>query len=270
MAAAVVNQPPPPLVFEVRGRPVPKGSTTAFLVGGKNGGKARAVVAQGGSKARRASLAEWGSAVRFEAMRAIAGGTEAAIEVEVARFHSMPVEVEVEFRLARPKNHYGTGRNEGVLKADAPPFPIGMPDIDKLSRAVLDALTGAAFDDDARVARLAATKVFCDVGREGARIRIAAMGKYQFLSVAPPPDTTEAEVRDALGFSPARTAERPELERALGPSPSRERLLALIDPASAALRPLLETGKRVELARADAELLGLADPDDDFGGKDLP
>lgn len=73
-----------------------------------------------------------------------------------------PVVVAVTFSLARPKSHYGTGRNAGIHKPKAPPYPAKTPDIDKLGRAVLDGLTGAVFNDDAQVVSLTLTKVWAD------------------------------------------------------------------------------------------------------------
>lgn len=68
-----------------------------------------------------------------------------------------PVQLELDFFFIRPKHHFGTGRNAGIVKESSPAFPT-RPDIDKLCRAVLDALTGVAFNDDAQVAVLRATK----------------------------------------------------------------------------------------------------------------
>ena len=47
------------------------------------------------------------------------------------------------------RSHY-TGK--GALKASAPVAP-GKPDLDKLARAVGDALTGVAYRDDAQITR---------------------------------------------------------------------------------------------------------------------
>ena len=54
------------------------------------------------------------------------------------------------FHRPRPKGHYGTGRNERVVKDSAPAYPTGTPDGLKLARAVEDALTGVIVTDDAR------------------------------------------------------------------------------------------------------------------------
>jgi Holliday junction resolvase RusA-like endonuclease len=77
-----------------------------------------------------------------------------------------PVEVEIEFRFARPKGHYRTGKNAHILRDSAPDHPAVRPDIDKTSRAVLDALkTAGALKDDAQVTDLHAVKRYCRRGQ---------------------------------------------------------------------------------------------------------
>jgi Holliday junction resolvase RusA-like endonuclease len=66
--------------------------------------------------------------------------------------------VECTFFLERPKAHCGTGRNEGIVKDGAPAYPVVRPDADKLLRAVLDALTGRVWADDAQVVVATARK----------------------------------------------------------------------------------------------------------------
>jgi crossover junction endodeoxyribonuclease RusA len=71
------------------------------------------------------------------------------------------VEVRLGFDLARPADHFGTGRNAGTLKASAPSWPVNAKsgDIDKLARAILDAATDAGlWHDDCQVASLVAAK----------------------------------------------------------------------------------------------------------------
>lgn len=58
-----------------------------------------------------------------------------------------PVELNVVFFMPRPKGHFG----KKGLKAKAPRFPSGKPDLSKLVRAFEDALTGIVYDDDARI-----------------------------------------------------------------------------------------------------------------------
>lgn len=58
----------------------------------------------------------------------------------------------VTFFFKRPAGDYGTGRNAGVLKDSAMLYPEKTgSDLDKLTRAVMDALTGIVWKDDRRV-----------------------------------------------------------------------------------------------------------------------
>lgn len=62
-----------------------------------------------------------------------------------------PLVVYMTFFAPRPKSHYGSGRNSGRLKDDAPQYPTGRPDVLKLARAVEDALTGIVWADDGQI-----------------------------------------------------------------------------------------------------------------------
>lgn len=74
-----------------------------------------------------------------------------------------PVNLNLTFRLPRPKAHYRTGKHHTELRADAPIFNPKKPDIDKLCRAVLDSLTTAGvWRDDSQVATLHARKIYAD------------------------------------------------------------------------------------------------------------
>jgi crossover junction endodeoxyribonuclease RusA len=66
---------------------------------------------------------------------------------------SDPVKVGIVFVFARPKSHFRAGRYRHLLKAGVPEVP--SKDLDKLIRAVLDALTGVVYVDDKLVAVLA-------------------------------------------------------------------------------------------------------------------
>ena len=61
------------------------------------------------------------------------------------------LELELVFYRPRPGNHYGTGRNQGRVKASAPEYPVGRPDVLKLARGVEDALSGILYMDDAQI-----------------------------------------------------------------------------------------------------------------------
>jgi Holliday junction resolvase RusA-like endonuclease len=76
-----------------------------------------------------------------------------------------PVAVRILATFARPKAHYGTGRNAGVLKDWAPVWHDQAPDSDKVARLLLDAMTIAGvYWDDAQVAVLRVEKVWGDQG----------------------------------------------------------------------------------------------------------
>lgn len=69
------------------------------------------------------------------------------------------VEVDLAFVFQRPAGHY---RKDGALRSGARPWPSVAPDLDKLVRAVLDALKGIAYRDDRQVVGLRATKSYGD------------------------------------------------------------------------------------------------------------
>lgn len=74
-----------------------------------------------------------------------------------------PIGVEMTATLARPKSHYGTGRNATTLKDNAPEHPVGhnTGDTDKLVRLFLDALQDAkVLPDDCIVVELTARKAY--------------------------------------------------------------------------------------------------------------
>lgn len=62
-----------------------------------------------------------------------------------------PIRLDLAFVMPRPKSHYGTGRNVNKIKPSAPVLHTQKPDLDKLIRAVGDALTGVAYHDDSQV-----------------------------------------------------------------------------------------------------------------------
>jgi Holliday junction resolvase RusA-like endonuclease len=91
-----------------------------------------------------------------------------AREVQAARggtTYSGPVRVDLLFMMPRPKDHYRTGKYADQLKPGAPFYHTVKPDIDKLERAILDALTmGGAYTDDARVAMVTKSKLYANHG----------------------------------------------------------------------------------------------------------
>jgi Holliday junction resolvase RusA-like endonuclease len=140
----------PPLTITVVGKPQPQGSVKAFVPTYKGGAPVRR--ADGSIVVNLTSdnpaLKQWRDRVSDEALRA--GALEPTPDVAF--------EVDCTFFLERPKAHCGTGRNEGIVKDGAPAYPVVRPDADKLLRAVLDALTGRVWADDAQVVVATARK----------------------------------------------------------------------------------------------------------------
>ena len=102
----------------------------------------------------------------------VAGCAEAAARDASWETLTGPTEVTIGFYQARPASHYGTGRNAGKLKPSAPTWKATAPDVDKLVRAVLDALTTSrTIHDDRIIARLVVEDRYADAAT-GARITI--------------------------------------------------------------------------------------------------
>lgn len=79
-----------------------------------------------------------------------------------------PVTVLARFVFPRPKSHYGTGRNAGVVKSSAPSVHTSPPDGDKLARAVGDVLTQSGLIlDDRLIWKWEATKEYGGAPKTG-------------------------------------------------------------------------------------------------------
>lgn len=121
----------------MRGRPVPQGSLK-FIHG-------RPI------HARAADLAVWRADIARNAevrgYRPVAGG----------------IKVECNFVFNRPKS------------AQTRQFPWVKPDLDKLIRAVLDGLTGVAYEDDSQVVLISASKTYGET--EGVWVEITQVGE---------------------------------------------------------------------------------------------
>lgn len=92
-----------------------------------------------------------------------------------------PIVLVVVFYALRPRNHYRTGKRAGELKDWAPEHPSVKPDLDKLIRAVGDALKAAGvYQDDSQVIRIVADKVYArddfDSPKPGAIITVIPVG----------------------------------------------------------------------------------------------
>lgn len=137
------------LEFDVRGQPVPQGSLVRSPSGGLYQSK---------------NVKDWRTDIRSAAAAAMEdfGPTADAVKVTLT------------FRIGRPRSHFlpANGRRpEPEQRLDAPVFPTSPPDVDKLARAALDALTSVVFVDDSQVAVLDAAKRYGYLG-EGPGVRV--------------------------------------------------------------------------------------------------
>lgn len=96
-----------------------------------------------------------------------------------------PLALEVDFYVARPRGHYGTGRNARQLRPSAPTYPAVRPDLTKLLRALEDALTGIVWRDDAQVVTQTARKWYGVPERAEVRVDRLA-GDHPFFPHRPP------------------------------------------------------------------------------------
>lgn len=165
----------------VPGRPVPQGSMTPYAKGKMVRGRwepfktrdGRLVLAVKASNEKR--LKAWRKRVST-----LAAVSPARPETVLAG----PCQVELVFTFERPGVHYFQRVGGNVIRPDAPSWcdTITTGDLDKLTRAVFDALTDAGWwGDDAQACRLVAEARWADV--DAVHINVATMDH-----VAPPVD----------------------------------------------------------------------------------
>lgn len=118
--------------FTVLGTPRPQGSMRGFVV------KGRAVLTSDNKR-----LKPWRDQVSISAIRRLGGMGPIERPLSVA--------ISILFTFMRPKSAKGRER------------PTVKPDLDKLIRAVLDALTGVVFEDDSQVTHIMASKEYGEV-----------------------------------------------------------------------------------------------------------
>ena len=73
-----------------------------------------------------------------------------------------PLEISIIFYFTRPKKHFKTGKNAGILRQDAPTWHTSRKDIDNLIKFVLDSLNSKAYVDDKQVASISSRKYYTD------------------------------------------------------------------------------------------------------------
>ena len=123
----------PRITFRVASLPVPKGSMRAFVRGGRP-------ILTSDNK----GLKGWEAVVRAQA------------QAHVHALEPGPVAISLAFALKRTTSLPKRTERPHLTK----------PDLDKLARSVLDALTGVAFNDDAQVTRLECVKRYALEGEQ--------------------------------------------------------------------------------------------------------
>ncbi len=149
----------PELTFTVLGKPEPAGSKRIVPIMGKGRvptGRYRVVDDNPAGEGWRKLVVKAAERARGEAPAGMfLGPLEGAVRVTMS------------FYVARPKGHFGTGRNAACLKPSAPPVPIVRPDSLKLARGTEDALTGVIWKDDAQVTDLVVHKRYAECDANG-------------------------------------------------------------------------------------------------------
>lgn len=146
--------------FIVYGMPQPQGSTRAFIPRGWT----RPVITSDNSK-----LKPWRQELAQTVM--VAMGECGAQKVD----RGVPVSIALTFYFEKPKSQ----RKSALHKTTK-------PDLDKLLRAVLDALTGIAYQDDAQVCECRVAKVFDSPARVEIEIRTLAESVPKTPRIAAP------------------------------------------------------------------------------------
>jgi crossover junction endodeoxyribonuclease RusA len=132
--------------FFAPGEPKPGGSKRGF-VNRKTGG---VIITEDCKRSK-----EWRSTVKDFARQGMA-------ENNITKLLYCAVRLDVIFYVARPKGHYGTGRNADTIKASSPKYPTVKPDLTKLLRSTEDALTKVLWLDDTQVVEGHIKKAYAD------------------------------------------------------------------------------------------------------------
>lgn len=129
------------IAFWASGEPVPKGSKTAFALRmkGRSGYSGRTVIKETNSEKQR----PWRDSIRAAAL-------EAAHATSPSYIPEGPVRVDLHFLMPKPKNR----------PKKRPSWPDVRPDLDKLTRLVLDELKDVLYHDDGQVCELEVRKTY--------------------------------------------------------------------------------------------------------------
>lgn len=76
--------------------------------------------------------------------------------------YAVPLQVDLQFYFTRPKSHYKTGKNAHLLKDNPPEYHTSRPDVDNLSKFVMDALNKIYWKDDSYIVSLNVQKMYSE------------------------------------------------------------------------------------------------------------
>jgi len=145
------------LEFTVHGTAQPKGSAKAFL---PKGWKHPVITSD------NKSLRAWEDVVRAELQRVMENASDPTLFLQL---FDAAIRITFVFHLPRPQKPKHR-------------FPITKPDLDKLARGTIDALTGVLFRDDALVVAIDASKVYAATAAK-VDIRIEAVDQMELQPV---------------------------------------------------------------------------------------
>lgn len=132
------------ITFTVHGRPQQRGSKRPFLIRGGGGVSPRIAVTDDNKHS-----AAWMDSVRGAAIASLPASH---------RPIDTPIRLTIDFYFSRPKSHYRTGKNAHLLRDGTSDVHAQKPDLDKLTRAIGDALTGIVYRDDSLICQIIARK----------------------------------------------------------------------------------------------------------------
>lgn len=119
---------------------------------------------------QQGSKAPWGAEVNAKTLRPWQREVKRVATEQQLDVLDCPVFVSLEFFFPRPKSHF----TKKGLRPNASQYVTRTPDLDKLARAVLDALGEVAYVDDRKVSVLVCSKRYAH-GKPGVEVCIGAM-----------------------------------------------------------------------------------------------
>ena len=138
-----------------------------------------------GTPAPQGSKTYVGRGIMIEASKKVAPWRADVVAASKLNFHlepiEVPVKVELNFFIERPKSHFRTGKFSEFLKTVAPFWPTSksVGDLDKLARSTIDALSvtsgGRVIADDSLITRLVAGKEYVMTEPAGCLVRVVKL-----------------------------------------------------------------------------------------------